>query len=153
MLNGLSKDGDVITRLFSTCLQLEDVSINMCRFDTRVFKIIGEKLRRLSIAHCYHRKYRNCYHRKYSPCKLEIHALNLSSFEYRGNKQIRSIISIEAPKLLKVFWDAGFNKINIYNFATIASLHHPENLTMHMSLSQVSHSKPISLLVDVCVCK
>ncbi|XP_058748659.1 uncharacterized protein LOC131621644 [Vicia villosa] len=129
VLDGLRENGDVLTHLFSKCLQLEDVSINMCRF-TSDLKIISAKLRHLSIVHCRHRNYRSC--------KMDIHAPNLLSFEYRGHKLMRSIISLEAPKLLKVFWDARFNKINIYSFATIARLNQVENFTMHMSLSQIS---------------
>ncbi|CAK8543500.1 unnamed protein product [Lathyrus sativus] len=139
VLYGLFLDYD-IAHLFSKCLQLEDVTINLCRF-TRDLKIISAKLRRLRIIHCHRVTFRSC--------KIDIHALNLSSFEYRDFKKMRSMISIEAPKLLKVFWDAGFNMINIYNFATIARLPHPENLAtpslpqpenfpMHMSLSQIS---------------
>ncbi|CAK8568384.1 unnamed protein product [Lathyrus sativus] len=129
VLDRLCEDDDAITHLFSKCLQLEDVTLNMCRFTSDV-NIISAKLRHLSLVHCYHRYSRTC--------KIDIHALNLSSFQYRGYKHMRSMVSLEAPKLLKVFWDAGFNQINVYNFSTTSRLHQHENFAMPMTLSQIS---------------
>ncbi|XP_058759370.1 uncharacterized protein LOC131632615 [Vicia villosa] len=119
LLDGL-KDGDVITHLFSKCLQLEHITINMCWF-TRDFKIIGAKLRHLSILDCFHSNVGiHALHfsskdrgRTKKRSIISIDALNLSSFEFRGHPEMRSMISIEAPKLLKDLWDAGFNKICI----------------------------------------
>ncbi|XP_058748661.1 uncharacterized protein LOC131621647 [Vicia villosa] len=122
-------EGDVITHLFSNCPKLERATVNMCLF-TCDLNIISATLRHLSIVRCYHKNDRTC--------KIDIHASNLSSFEFRGYNRTRSIISLQAPKLLKVFWDAGFNKINVNNYAKIAGLHHPENFAMPMTLSQIS---------------
>ncbi|CAK8562834.1 unnamed protein product [Lathyrus sativus] len=111
-------EGDVITRLFSKCLQLQHVTISKCWL-TCECKIISAKLRHLSILNCFNTEVLDIASNgsliEYRGPRsiLSIHALNLSSFEFRGHSEMRSIISIEAPKLLKDFWDAGFNKICI----------------------------------------
>ncbi|CAK8562835.1 unnamed protein product [Lathyrus sativus] len=111
-------EGDVITRLFSKCLQLQHVTLSKCWL-TCECKIISAKLRHLSILHCFNTEVLDIASNgsliEYRGPRsiLSIHALNLSSFEFRGHSEMRSIISIEAPKLLKDFWDAGFNKICI----------------------------------------
>ncbi|CAK8562816.1 unnamed protein product [Lathyrus sativus] len=115
------REGDVITHLFSKCLQLQHVTISQCWL-TCECKIISAKLRHLSILHCFNTNVLDIAsngslfeYRGHPETRsiLSIHALNLSSFEFRGRSEMRSIISIEAPKLLKDFWDAGFNKICI----------------------------------------
>ncbi|CAK8562878.1 unnamed protein product [Lathyrus sativus] len=111
-------EGDVITHLFSKCLQLQHVTISNCWL-TCECKIISANLRHLSILHCFNTEVLDIASNgsliEYRGPRsiLSIHALNLSSFEFRGRSEMRSIISIEAPKLLKDFWDAGFNKICI----------------------------------------
>ncbi|XP_058762045.1 uncharacterized protein LOC131635440 [Vicia villosa] len=117
----------VMPHLLSKCLQLEDIIFKNCRF-TCDLKIISAKLRHLTII--------NCCHKNLDFYKIDIDALNLSSFEYRD---YRSLITVEAPKLLKVFWDEGFReKKYIYNFTTIARLHQVEDLAMHMTLPLIS---------------
>ncbi|CAK8543514.1 unnamed protein product [Lathyrus sativus] len=130
--DGLCEDlkSDVITNLFSKCLQLEDVTFKNCYFKCDM-KIMSAKLRHLSII--------DCYYPKEGSYKIDIDALNLSSFEYRIRTCMRPIISVEAPKLLKVFWDTGFREIN--NFGTFARLDHVENLTMNVGRSQISALK------------
>ncbi|XP_058748656.1 uncharacterized protein LOC131621641 [Vicia villosa] len=128
VLDGLFEHirSDVVTHLFSKCLQLEEVTFKKCRLSCEL-KIISAKLRHLNII--------DCRGREHDSFKIDIDALNLSSFEYRGYTS--PIISVEAPKLLKVFWDGGFNKIDVYNFGTIAKLHHIENLTINSYLSLI----------------
>ncbi|XP_058740243.1 uncharacterized protein LOC131612465 [Vicia villosa] len=130
VLDGLRQclQSDVIVHLFSKCLQLEDVTFKKCRF-TCDLKIMSAKLLHLSLI--------DCLYKNHGSHKIDIDALNLSSFEYRGHTVMSPLISVAAPKLLKVFWDAGLNKRNVYNFATIVRLHQIENLTMSMSLSQI----------------
>ncbi|CAI8614245.1 unnamed protein product [Vicia faba] len=131
VLDGLREyvKSDVVTHLFSKCLRLEDVTFKKCRFTWGDMKIISAKLRHLGIIDCHYN----------NPYKIDIDALNLSSFEYRGYTM--PIISVVAPKLLKVFWDAGFREINVYNFATIVKLHQVENLTMNIGFSLISKIK------------
>ncbi|CAK8543527.1 unnamed protein product [Lathyrus sativus] len=125
----LPGDGDVITWLFSKCLQLEDVTFKNCLFMCDM-KIISSKLRHLSIidSRCVRlSKNQDSY-------KIDIDALNLSSFEYGNHTSyMRPIISVEAPKLLKVFWDGLFE---INSFGAIARLRQVENLTMKLVVSQ-----------------
>ncbi|XP_058742291.1 uncharacterized protein LOC131614753 [Vicia villosa] len=120
---------DVVTLLFSKCPQFEDVTFKECDFWCDM-KLISSKLRNLSII--------DCHFRNHDSHKIDIDALNLSSFEYRVHNCTRPIISVEAPKLLKVFWDAGIGEINVYSFGTIAKLHQVENLTMNMGFSQIT---------------
>ncbi|CAL5214375.1 unnamed protein product [Lathyrus oleraceus] len=124
---------DVITHLFSKCLLLEHVTFNNCKF-TCDLKIRSATLLHLSIVNCLYYKNLRCYDFSH---KLDIDALNLSSFEYRSHTVMRPVISLAAPKLFKVFWDAGFRKRNVSNFAKIARLHLVQNLTMNMSFSQI----------------
>ncbi|CAI8618987.1 unnamed protein product [Vicia faba] len=119
----------VISHLFSKCLQLEDVTFKECNIKCDM-KIIGAKLCRLRIIDC---PYKN--HCSY---KIDIDALNLSSFEYMGHTFMRPIISLKAPKLSKVFWDVGPRMEDIYNFDTIARLHLLQDLTMNMGRPQIS---------------
>ncbi|CAL5193701.1 unnamed protein product [Lathyrus oleraceus] len=120
---------EVITHLFSECLQLEDVTFKECNIKCDM-KISGTKLRHLRIIDCLYES--RCSY------KIDIDAFNLSSFEYRSHTIMNPIISVWAPKLLKVFWDAGSRMENVYNFGTIARLHLLEDLTMHLGLSQIS---------------
>ncbi|XP_058748602.1 F-box/LRR-repeat protein 13-like [Vicia villosa] len=125
-----SLQSEVITHLFSNCLQLEDVTFKECQIKCDM-KIVGAKLRHLRIIDC--------------PCtnlcsyRIDIDALNLTSFEYMGCTFMTPIISVRAPKLLKVFWDTSYRIENVYNFDTIATkLHLLEDLTMNMHRSQIS---------------
>jgi hypothetical protein len=70
---------------------------------------------------------------------IDINALNLASFEYRGDTG-RNIF-VTAPRLLRVFWNAAETKINSHVFDPITRLQHIENLAMIISTSQVSYSK------------
>ncbi|KAI5426640.1 hypothetical protein KIW84_032170 [Lathyrus oleraceus] len=132
VLTLLSVGQNVLQDLCFSCIHLKNFTLNECNFLSDL-KITSPTLLHLNI---YYERIRRTRSRN-----IDIIALNLLSFKYSsgGYKQMRSIISLEAPKLLKVSWEAGFNKINLYNFATIAKLHHPENLTMPMSLPQVEN--------------
>ncbi|GAU11360.1 hypothetical protein TSUD_343510 [Trifolium subterraneum] len=113
--------------LFSECLQLEDATFKNCRI-LRPMKITSPKLRHLNII--------NCGYGIHSPATIVIDALNLSSFEYSG--RTTRYISVTAPRLLSVFWNAAVREKNQHPFSTIARLTHIENLTMIISPSQVS---------------
>jgi len=125
----------VMPLLFSECLQLEDVTFKNCK-QINAMNIISPKLLHLKIIDC---EYNNLY---YQP--LDIHALNLSSFEYSSTT--RGDISVTAPSLLKVFWNAAKRENNPRPFGPIARLGHIENLSMIISTSQVSNSKTIFAL-------
>jgi hypothetical protein len=128
----------VIPLLFSECLQLEDVTFQYCKqmYD---MNIISPKLRHLKIIDC-----ENAYSHR-----INIDALNLSSFEYSGHAMTN--IYVNAPSLLKVFWNGAKREKNLSPFGTIARLLQIENLTMMISTSQVNHSKNIfSLLMFYC---
>ncbi|XP_058755347.1 uncharacterized protein LOC131628533 [Vicia villosa] len=130
VLEGLNEclQTEVIPHLFSKDLRLEDVTFKNCLF-TRDLKIVSPKLRHLGIINC-------CDKSHYSyKILINIDALNLSSFEYRGSK---GTVFVNAPKLLKVFWDGGVRKYySVYNFVRIARLHHVENLAMTTHHSQI----------------
>jgi hypothetical protein len=96
-------------------------------------EITGPKLCHLNII--------NCDHVSVFPRTIAIDALNLSSFEYSGRTTKK--ISVMAPRLLKVFWNAVVREKNRRPFSTIAKLTHIENLAMIISPSQVSQSKPM----------
>ncbi|GAU11391.1 hypothetical protein TSUD_343820 [Trifolium subterraneum] len=120
----------ILSLLFSECLQLEAATFKNCKL-TWPMKITGPKLRHLSII--------NCVYWIPSPDRIVIDALNLSSFEYNGCTTRK--ISVMAPRLLKVFWDAVVRHKHQHPFSTIAKLTHIENienLTMIISPSQVS---------------
>ncbi|CAI8616455.1 unnamed protein product [Vicia faba] len=119
---------NMLQDLLLNCMHLENLTLDECTLNSDL-KIISPTLLHLSIIDCCHK---NCYSYK---IMINIDALNLSSFEYRGYK---SKTSIEAPKLLNVFWDAGVRKYSVYNFSRIARLHHVENLAMTIHHSQIA---------------
>jgi hypothetical protein len=117
----------MLSRLFSECLQLEDATFKNCKL-LWLIKITGPKLRHLNII--------NCGVGFSTPKRIDIDALNLSSFEY--SSRTTRYISVMAPRLLNVFWNAAVREKNLYPFSTIAKLTHIENLAMIISPSQVS---------------
>jgi len=118
----------VLPLLFQECLHLEDVTLKNCLIDHEM-EITSLKLRHLKIIDC---GYDDLY-------KIAIDALNLSSFEYSGDR--RRIFDVTAPSLLKVFWNAAAREKNRYSLGPIPILHQIENLAMITSHSEVSHSK------------
>ncbi|KAK2417613.1 hypothetical protein QL285_039894 [Trifolium repens] len=106
---------NIVSLLFSKCLQLEDVTFKncMCIYD---MNIVSSKLRHLKIIGCGFNR------------RIDINALNLASFEYRGDT--RRNIFVTAPRLLRVLWNAGETKINSHAFDPIIRLQHIENLAM-----------------------
>ncbi|WJX79883.1 hypothetical protein P8452_62958 [Trifolium repens] len=116
----------MLSQLFSECLQLEDATFKNCKLRWPI-KITGPKLRRLNII--------NCGLGFYTPNMIDIDALNLSSFEY--SSRTTRYISVMAPRLLNVFWNAAVREKNLYPFSTIAKLTHIENLAMIISPSQI----------------
>jgi len=135
MLGGLLLENlstHILPRLFSECLQLEDVTFKDCVFISSI-KITNTKLRYLNII--------DCGWADDSPSELAIDALNLSSFEY-SNHTTR-ITSITAPRLLKVFWNCVVREKAPHLFNPIARLSHIENLSMAINPLLVSHSKPM----------
>jgi len=129
VLEGLNEclQSHVIPLLFSECLQLEDVTFKNCRLIWEL-NIVSAKLRHLNII--------DCGFGRYTPHRIDIDASNLSSFEYSSHTT--KIISIKAPRLLKVFWNAAKREENPCPFGPIATLHHIQNLSMIISHSQVS---------------
>jgi hypothetical protein len=121
-----------LSKLFSECLQLENATFKNCKLICPM-EITGPKLCHLNII--------NCDHVSVFPRTIAIDALNLSSFEYSGRTTRK--ISVMAPRLLKVFWNAVVREKNRRPFSTIAKLTHIENLAMIISPSQVSQSKPM----------
>jgi hypothetical protein len=117
---------NIVSLLFSKCLQLEDVTFKncMCIYD---MNIVSSKLRHLKIIGCGFNR------------RIDINALNLASFEYRGDTG-RNIF-VTAPRLVRVFWNAGETEINSHAFDPVTRLLHIENLAMIISTSQVSYSK------------
>ncbi|GAU23390.1 hypothetical protein TSUD_334380 [Trifolium subterraneum] len=83
---------NIVSLLFSECLQLEDVTFKNCKGidDTN---ITSPNLRHLKIIDCG------------STQRIDINALNLASFEYSGHT--RRNISVTAPMLSRVFWNAA----------------------------------------------
>jgi len=122
----------ILPYLFSECLQLEDVTFKNCMHMSSIEIITSPKLRHLKII--------DCGWADYSPSEIAIDALNLSSFEYSAH--ISRIISITAPKLLKVFWNAAPGR-KPHLFDPIARLPHIENLAMIILTSQVSRPKSV----------
>ncbi|WJX85263.1 hypothetical protein P8452_67747 [Trifolium repens] len=116
----------ILSLLFSECLQIEAATFKNCKIMWPM-KITGPKLRHLNII--------NCFHWSHSPNRIVIDALNLSSFEYSCN--ITRKISVMAPRLLKVFWNAVVREEDRLPFSTIAKLTHIENLAMIISPSQI----------------
>jgi len=123
VLDGL----DECLPLFKECLQLEDVTLMNCPIN-REMEITSRKLRHLKIIDCCDGGH---------PYKITIDALNLSSFEYSGQRG--RIFDVSAPCLMKVFWNVAVREIS----GSIPILHQIENLSMITSHSQVSHSKLI----------
>nr|ABD33034.2 Cyclin-like F-box [Medicago truncatula] len=118
---------DILPYLFSECLQLEDVTFKNFRHMSSIEIITGPKLRHLKII--------DCGWADYSPSEIAIDAFNLSSFEYSAH--IPRIISITAPKLLKVFWNASPGRKTPHLLDPIARLSHIENLSMIILTSQI----------------
>ncbi|CAJ2631891.1 putative F-box/FBD/LRR-repeat protein At4g03220 [Trifolium pratense] len=116
----------MLSQLFSECLQIEDATFKNCKLKWPI-KITGPKLRHLNII--------NCGFGVYSPKMIDIDALNLSSFEFSGINTKH--ISVMAPRLLNVFWNAAVREKNQYPFSTIAKLTHIENLAMIITPSQI----------------
>ncbi|GAU23392.1 hypothetical protein TSUD_334400 [Trifolium subterraneum] len=118
---------NIIPLLFSQCFQLEDVTfINFKHIPD--LNITSPNLRHLKIIEC-------------SPLSIDINALNLASFEYSCHTRRNANISVTAPMLSRVFWNAAKREKNPHPFGPITSLQHIENLAMIISTSQVSHSK------------
>jgi hypothetical protein len=124
---------NIVSLLFSKCLELQDVTFKNCK---RIYdmNIISTKLRHLKIIECVCRR-------------IDINALNLASFEYNG--YMRRNISVTAPRLLKIFWNAARREKNPLPFGPTITLQHIENLAMILSTSQVSHSKTMFNIVCV----
>ncbi|WJX78872.1 hypothetical protein P8452_62054 [Trifolium repens] len=122
---------NIVSLLFSKCLQLEDVTFKncMCIYD---MNIVSSKLRHLKIIGCGFNR------------RIDINALNLASFEYRGDTG-RNIF-VTAPRLLRVLWNAGETKINSHAFDPIIRLQHIENLAMIISTSQVAKVTEVLVL-------
>ncbi|GAU36928.1 hypothetical protein TSUD_332010 [Trifolium subterraneum] len=118
-----------VPHLFKKCLQLEDVTFKNCRIK-REMKITSPKLRHLRIF--------DCGYKDVPPCNVDIDALSLSSFEYSGH---RTIFSVTAPNLLKVFCNAAVRKKNRHSISPIPILHQVENLVMVTSHSQIAKLK------------
>ncbi|GAU23393.1 hypothetical protein TSUD_334410 [Trifolium subterraneum] len=125
---------EIIPRLFSECLQLEDATFKNCWMMCEL-KIIGPKLRHLSII--------DCSYEGYSPFKIAIDAFNLSTFEYSGKTRV---FSVKAPRLTKLFWNATTNEETPFAIGLYESLHYIENLTVVMNTSQIE--KFIEVLVE-----
>ncbi|KAK2417615.1 hypothetical protein QL285_039896 [Trifolium repens] len=68
--------------------------------------------------------------------RIDINALNLASFEYNG--YMRRKISVTAPRLLKIFWNAARREKNPHPFGPTITLQHIQNLAMILSTSQVA---------------
>ncbi|GAU36909.1 hypothetical protein TSUD_331820 [Trifolium subterraneum] len=118
---------NIVHLLFSECLQLEDVTFMNCN-QIHDMNIVSSKLRHLKIIGSV-----------YNQC-IDINTLNLASFEYSG-KTMRNI-SVTAPRLSRVFWNAAIRENIPHPFGPIiTTLQHIENLAMIISTSQVSHSK------------
>jgi hypothetical protein len=126
VFDGLSEfqHTNIVHILFSNCVQLEDVTFKNCEgiYDTN---IVSPKLRHLKIIECGYFQ------------RIDINALNLASFEYSGNT--RRNLSVTAPMLSRVFWNAAKREKNQNPFGPITTLQHIENLSMIISTSQVSH--------------
>ncbi|GAU28614.1 hypothetical protein TSUD_55580 [Trifolium subterraneum] len=112
----------ILTSLLSNCHQLEELTFWGCIFEFPI-NIISPTLCRLILI-----DFGNI------AWILNIDALNLSSFEYRGQLRIRSI---KAPKLLNLFWNTTNNDEIPHSFDIIASLHQLQNLSINLSHSQV----------------
>ncbi|MCH80377.1 putative FBD F-box and LRR protein [Trifolium medium] len=120
----------VLSQLFFECLQLEHATIKNCKLVWPV-EITGPKLSHLKIINCDFSD---------TPDKISVDALNLSSFEYSGTTKE---ISVVAPRLLKVFWDAAVRQRTPHPLSAIGSLTHIENLAMIITPSQVSQLKSV----------
>ncbi|KAK2363714.1 putative F-box/LRR-repeat protein [Trifolium repens] len=114
---------NIVSLLFSECLELQDVTFKNCK---RIYdmNIISPKLRHLKIIECVNTQ------------RIDINALNLASFEYNG--YMRRNISVTAPRLLRLFWNAARREKNPYPFGPTITLQHIENLAMIMRTSQVA---------------
>jgi hypothetical protein len=137
VLDGLDENLStyILPYLFSEWLQLEDVTFKNCPHMSSI-EITSPKLRHLKII--------DCGWADHSPSEIAIDAFNLSSFEYSAH--IPRIISITAPKLLKVFWNAAPGRKTPHLLDPIARLSHIENLAMIILTSQVSHPKPMFIV-------
>ncbi|CAJ2633091.1 unnamed protein product [Trifolium pratense] len=134
VLNGLREilqPTNVVSLLFSECLQLEDVTFKNFR-GINDMNIISPNLHHLKIIDCGYTQ------------RIDINALNLASFEYNGNT--RRNISVTAPMLSRVFWNAAKRALNPHPFGPITTLQHIENLAIIISTSQVA--KLTELLVQ-----
>ncbi|XP_045793357.1 putative F-box/FBD/LRR-repeat protein At1g66290 [Trifolium pratense] len=120
----------VLPLLFKECIQLKEVTIQKCR-SIREVKITNPKLRHLKIIDC---------GIELPPYKVTIEALNLSSFEYSGQ---RWIFHVTAPSLLKVFWNAAVSAKNRYSLGPIPTLQHIQKLAMITSHSQIKKLKTV----------
>ncbi|XP_058752045.1 F-box/FBD/LRR-repeat protein At1g78750-like [Vicia villosa] len=114
---------DSLPALFSNCLQLEELTFWGCTFESSI-SIISPTLHRLNIIDF------DCV-----PWDLDIDALNLSSFDYRGQLTIRSI---KAPQLLNLFWNTTKNEQIPHAFDIIATLHQLHNLSINLSHSNIA---------------
>jgi hypothetical protein len=119
-----------LSQLFFECPQLEHATFKNCKLIWSV-EITDPKLRHLKIINC------DC---SDTPDKISVDALNLSSFEFSGTTKE---ISVVAPRLLKVLWDAAVRQRTPQPFSAIARLTHIENLALIISPSQVSQLKPV----------
>ncbi|MCI00380.1 F-box/FBD/LRR-repeat protein, partial [Trifolium medium] len=126
VLDGLidSPSQHILSHLFSESLQLEDATFMNCQLK-RTMIITSPKLRHLNII--------NCGSVDYTPSYL-INALNLLSFEYSNHRL--SIITVNAPRLLKVFLNTAVRAKTPYPFYRIPGLTHIENLAMIICPSQ-----------------
>ncbi|GAU23389.1 hypothetical protein TSUD_334370 [Trifolium subterraneum] len=125
---------NMVSLLFSECPQLEDVTFMNCK-EIDDTNITSPNLRHLKIIDCG------------STQRIDINALNLASFEYRGHA--RRNISITAPMLSRVFWDAARRVNDPHPFGPIKSLQHIENLAIGINTSQVLVDGLIALMVVV----
>jgi hypothetical protein len=125
---------NIVPRLFSECLQLEDVTFKNCWLMCDL-EIISPKLRHLSII--------DCSFEGLSPFIIAIDAFNLSSFEYSGNTRV---FSIKAPRLTKLFWNATTREETPFAFASYESFRYIENLTMIVSTFQVIKIKSMFVI-------
>jgi hypothetical protein len=125
---------NIVPRLFSECLQLEDVTFKNCWLMCDL-EIISPKLRHLSII--------DCSFEGLSPFIIAIDAFNLSSFEYSGNTRV---FSIKAPRLTKLFWNATTREETPFAFSSYESFRYIENLTMIVSTFQVIKIKSMFVI-------
>ncbi|KAK2363329.1 hypothetical protein QL285_088326 [Trifolium repens] len=130
VLDALVVKQDLLQGLFSNCIHLVDFTLDKCPFFSDI-KIISSTL--------FHLKIIDCGYKHLPPYKIDIDALNLSSFEYSGHRTMLS--SVKAPSLLKVFCNATVRRKSRQPFSPVPRLHLVENLVMITSHSQVAELK------------